>query len=149
MVIRHIGPDDWADWRRARIRALTESPEAFASSVTLWTGARDRERNWRARLALPGACFLAYDGAVPVGMVGAHPGADGVELVSMWVAAEARRRGVGRQLIDAVIEWAADRPLHLRVIGGNATAIKAYESRGFELVPGGPDAEGCRCMKRS
>lgn len=143
-----VGPDDWADWRLVRLRSLTENPEAFASSVTMWTGERDIEPNWRERLSLPGACFLAYDGATPVGMAAAQPGDDGVELISMWVAAEARRRGIGRELVDAVLAWADDRPVRLRVIDGNESAIRAYESRGFVLHPGGADAEGCRAMTR-
>lgn len=148
MTVRRIGPDDWADWRRLRIRALTENPEAFAGSVRLWTGPRDVEANWRDRLAQPGACFLAYRDADPVGMVGVRPSADDVELISMWVAPEARRHGVGGQLIDAVIDWAAGRPLRLRVIDGNDAAINAYQSRGFILSPAAPDAEHCRTMHR-
>lgn len=148
MDIRIAGPDDWVDWRRLRLRSLTENPEAFASSVTMWTGDRDTEANWRSRLSSPGACFLAYDGAAPVGMVGAQPDDAGVELISMWVAPEARRRGLGGQLIDAVIDWAGRRVLHLRVIDGNAAALTTYESRGFVLQSGCVDDEGCRTMTR-
>lgn len=148
MTVRHIGPDDWAQWRQARIRALTEDSAAFASSVTLWSGSRDVESAWRSRLAQPGARFLAYAGDAPVGMVGAYMAADGIELVSMWVASEARRQGIGSRLIDAVIDWAGGQALHLRVIAGNAAAISAYESRGFQLVADRPDAEGCCRMTR-
>jgi ribosomal protein S18 acetylase RimI-like enzyme len=149
MTVRRLGPDDWADWRRMRIRALTENPEAFAGSVTLWTGSRDAEANWRARIAQPGACFLAYLDGAPVGMVGCRRDADGPELVSMWVAPEARRRGIGGQLIDAVIGWADDGALRLRVIDGNDAAIGVYRSRGFILSSECPDKEHCRTMNRS
>ncbi|MGZ8758755.1 MAG: hypothetical protein ACXWXC_12555, partial [Aeromicrobium sp.] len=64
--IREVGPDDWADWRHARLRSLTEDPGAFAGSVTMWTGDRDTEANWRDRLSSPGAYFLADDGSDPV-----------------------------------------------------------------------------------
>lgn len=148
MDIRIVGPDDWSDWRHLRLRSLTENPEAFASSVTMWTGNRDTEANWRSRLSSPGACFLAYDGAAPVGMVGAQPDDAGVELVSMWVAAEGRRQGLGGQLIDAVIDWAGRRALHLRVIDGNTAALTTYESQGFVLQSGCVDDEGCRTMTR-
>lgn len=148
VLIVQIGPGDWADWRHVRIRSLTENPEAFASSVTLWTGDRDTEAQWRERLAAPGAYFLAYDGDAPVGMVAASPKDDHVELISMWVGAEDRHRGIGGRLIAEVIEWAADRRLSLRVMDGNEAAIAAYESRGFVLEPGQPDGEGCRAMTR-
>lgn len=146
ILIEQIGANEWADWRHARIRALTESPEAFASSVTLWTGDLDTEPNWRERLSLPGACFLAYDGDVSIGMVAATPNESGVELISMWVAAESRHQGIGGRLIAEVLEWAGDRHVHLRVMDGNAAAIAAYESRGFGLDPAGADSEGCRGM---
>lgn len=148
MNVRVAGPDDWADWRLMRLRSLTENPEAFASSVTMWTGDRDTEANWRERLSLPGACFLAYESDAPVGMVGAQPAEAGVELISMWVAAEARCQGIGGRLIDAVIGWDGGRPLSLRVIDGNTAALTAYESRGFVLQPGCADNEGCRTMTR-
>ena len=148
MDVRVVGPDDWADWRLVRQRSLTEDPEAFASSVTMWTGDRDTEANWRSRLSSPGACFIAYDGSTPVGMVGARPTDAGVELISMWVAPEARLRGIGGGLIDAVIGWASGSRLSLRVIDGNAAALTAYASRGFVLQPGCADDEGCRTMLR-
>lgn len=148
MEVRVVGPDDWADWRLMRLRSLSENPESFASSVTMWTGDRDTEANWRERLSLPGACLLAYDDGSPVGMVGAQPTEAGVELISMWVAAEVRGQGIGGQLIDAVIDWADGRPLRLRVIDGNTAALSSYESRGFVLQPGRADDEGCRTMAR-
>ena len=147
-MIEQIGPDEWADWRHSRIRSLTESPDAFASSVTLWTGDRDTEANWRQRLTEPGAYFLAYDGDVSMGMVAASLKESGVELISMWVAAESRHQGIGGRLIAEVVEWAGNRPLALRVMDGNEAAIAAYESRGFVLDPTDSDGEGCRAMSR-
>lgn len=147
--IRAVGPDDWADWRLMRHRSLTEDRDAFSSSTAMWTGDRDTEANWRTRLGAPGACFVAYEGAVPVGMVGAQPVEDGgVALISMWVAGEARGHGTGGRLIDAVIAWSGDRPLSLRVMDGNGAAVRAYESRGFVLESACADGEGCLSMTR-
>ena len=144
-MIRQVGPEDWADWRLLRRRSLTEDPEAFASSVLIWTGDNDTEVRWRARLAAD-ACFVAYVDDQPVGMVAGMVGDDGVQLISMWVAPEARKRGVGRALISAVIGWSASRPLSLRVVDGNAAALGAYRQQGFVLQEGCADAEGCRTM---
>lgn len=107
VTVRLADPDDWTDWRELRQRSLSEDPDAFSSSTAMWTGANDTEERWRARLA-DGPCFIAYDDGRPVGMVaGRVVDADaGAELTSMWVAPEARRRGIGRTLIERVVEWA-------------------------------------------
>ncbi|MCW2800473.1 MAG: family N-acetyltransferase [Aeromicrobium sp.] len=143
-LIRQVGPDDWADWRTMRQRSLSEDPQAFSSSTAMWSGDNDTEDRWRTRLA-DGACFVAYDGEQPVGMVAGRVIDDRTELISMWVAPEARRRRIGRELIQTVIAWADDRPLRLRVVDGNAAATKAYEQHGF-VMQDGCDDEGCRLM---
>ena len=134
-----------------RQRSLLEDPQAFAASVERWTGDDDREDNWRARLAAPGACFVAEHGAAPVGMVAIQPDGDGdgQQLISMWVAPSARGRGVGRALVGRVISEVAGKPLWLRVIDGNETAIRLYQRCGFGLDDSDPDGEGCRAMRRT
>lgn len=151
MRVREVGPDDWVVWRLLRQRSLLEDPQAFAASVERWTGDQDREDNWRARLAEPGACFVAEHGAAPVGMVAIRPDddGDGQQLISMWVAPSARGRGVGRALVGRVISEVAGKPLWLRVIDGNETAIRLYQRCGFVLDDTDPDAEGCRAMRRA
>jgi ribosomal protein S18 acetylase RimI-like enzyme len=145
--IRLAEPDDWADWRLLRQRSLSEDPDAFSSSTLMWTGDNDTEERWRARIA-EGPCFIAYVDGRPVGMVAGWAVDNATQLTSMWVAPEARRRGVGRDLIARVVEWAAGRPLSLRVMDGNQAAITAYERQGFVLLEG-TDAEGCRRMLRT
>jgi ribosomal protein S18 acetylase RimI-like enzyme len=145
-VIREVGPDDWADWRTLRRRSLTEDRAAFSATTVLWSGAADTEERWRERLA-DGPCFIAYAGSAPVGMVAGRLVDDHAELTSMWVAGEARHRGIGHGLVERVVEWSSGRPLSLRVMDGNEPAIRAYESHGFVLQDG-VDHEGCRRMLR-
>lgn len=156
MRVREVGPDDWAVWRLLRQRSLVEDPQAFSASVERWTGDQDHEENWRARLAAPGACFVAEHGAAvgaaaPVGLVAMRPNDDddGQQLISMWVAPSARGRGGGRALVGRVISATAGRPLWLRVLDGNETAIRLYQRCGFVLDDGDLDAEGCLAMRRS
>lgn len=59
-------------------------------------------------------------------------------LISMWVAPEARRQGVGSALVDAVVAWARSQRwtrLLLDVGENNAPAIAFYTRKGF--VPNG------------
>jgi GNAT superfamily N-acetyltransferase len=159
MRVREVGPDDWVVWRLLRQRSLIEDPQAFSSSAERWTGDRDTEENWRARLAEPGACFVAEHGAAPVGLVAMRPddvgdpstgsGQGRQQLTSMWVVPSARGHGVGRALVGRVVAAAAGRPLWLRVLDGNATAIRLYQRCGFVLDDADPDAEGCRAMHRT
>lgn len=148
ITVRQVGPDDWRDWRLMRRRSLDEDPSAFSSSTTMWSGPHDTEERWRTRLA-DGPCFVAYDGKSAVGMVGGRIGEDGFQLISMWVAPESRRRGIGAALIESVISWSGDDPLSLRVIDGNTAAISAYERHGFAMLDGRADSEGCRTMVRN
>lgn len=149
-MIRRVTSDDWRLWRSLRRRALAEDPGAFAASTAAWSGADDVEERWRGRIEAARACFVAEVRGDAVGMVAADeaPDGQGLVLASMWVAPEARGRGVGAALTQAVVDLAGSTPLHLRVMADNETAIAAYRSSGFDLDPGPRDAEGCRTMRR-
>lgn len=63
--------------------------------------------------------------------------ADEVELLDMAVHPDARRRGVGRQLISALVELAQRRALHaifLEVRQSNLAAANLYRSAGFDAL---------------
>lgn len=147
--ISRISADDWEQWRAIRLRSLTESPEAFASSVRTVAAKQDREDLWRSRIATAVGCWLASDGQTPVGMVALDRMPDeSLQLVSMFVGAEARGRGVGASLVDAVVAAAGDTPLYLRVMDGNQAAVRVYQRAGFVLTSDCADGEGCLRMDR-
>jgi GNAT superfamily N-acetyltransferase len=120
--------------RSIRLRALLDAPDAFGSTYEE-SVARPVER-WSEQLRdLP--TFVAVDDDIDVGIVRCARDKADTEtawLISMWVAPEARRRGVGAILVDAVINWArANRVsrLLLEVADGNAPAIALYARKGF------------------
>jgi len=139
-TVERMGPGGWERVRAVRLRALRDAPDAFGTTL-----AEDEARpapEWRLRLEDPdGATFVAAEGGRDVGLVvgQAYDGEDGAAgLFAMWVAPEARGRGLGGALVDAVVAWARAggyRRVLLDVADANAAAIRLYEGRGF--VPTG------------
>lgn len=144
-----VTPADWRRWRAIRLRALEFDPDAFATSAHAWIAGGDTEERWRRRIGAPGRLFLAVDPpGVDVAMIGLDLRGE-PELISMWVAPEVRRQGVGEALVRAVIDEAAGRPVRLRVMTGNDRAREFYARLGFVLVSEQPDGEGTLTMRRA
>ncbi len=157
--------DDWAVWRDVRLRALTDAPEAFGSTLADWQGGNDIEQRWRERFDNVAVTAVALVGGDVVGTVGAmhhleieadanSPGAGSVELISMWVDPGVRGTGVGEALIDAVLDWArsevsADIRVTLAVRRANLHARLLYERMGFVLVGPNPDDGAEQLMVRA
>ena len=140
-TIRRVAPADWEVLKAVRLAALLDSPSAFGSTYA--SEAARPQSYWedRAASAASGyqrALFLALDGAEVVGLAGGYgedPRDPSVDLVSMWTAPAARRSGVARRLVAAVVEWACEagaNKVNLWVTRGNEPASRLYESLGFE-----------------
>jgi ribosomal protein S18 acetylase RimI-like enzyme len=136
--LRVLTPDDWRRWRELRLHALAESPDAFGSQLADWQGAGDREARWRDRLASVPFNVMAFDGDAAVGMAsGAPTDAGAVELISMYVRADARGAGAADALVEAVAAWAADQgaaQVVLAVRDSNERARAFYRRCGFADV---------------
>ena len=79
--------------------------------------------------------WIAMDEAgVPIGYGGVKVGGDQADVMTIGVAPRARGRGVGRAILDALIEWARQAgavEIFLDVRPSNEGAIALYNSRGF------------------
>lgn len=152
VVVRAAGLDDWRTMRDVRLRALRDAPDAFSSTLA---DESDRPAEfWRERLATPGATtFLAFDPAPPDGsalglvtvltidtttdeatLVPATSDGRDALVVSVWVAPEARGRGVADALLHAAGAHARDmgaRRAVLDVGDHNDVAIRLYTRHGF------------------
>jgi ribosomal protein S18 acetylase RimI-like enzyme len=134
--VRRLLPEDAARYREIRLEGLRVSPEAFGNTFEA-ENARpielfaDRIRDSETMGAFEGAEILGVAGLrANQGPKESHKGM----LVGMYVRPQARNRGVGRRLVEAVIEVACTRGvelLQLAVVSDNEPARRLYARLGF------------------
>ena len=134
---RQVRAAEWERIRDLRLRAIADSPEAFAA--TLEEARQRSDDEWRDRFAfsegaryfveevsdrgLVGMAFGFYDATTKVACLG-----------GMFVERAHRRAGIGLQLAEAVESWASERGaerIELEANPGIASALRLYESRDF------------------
>ncbi len=138
MPVRSVTAADWSEWRLLRRQALADSPDAFGATLAEWSGDGDTEQRWRRRLDEVPINLLADEGAGPVGMVSVTAVLDEqAEVISMWVAPDARGRGAGEALLRAAVahaKAAGATRVALNVRVGNGHAVRLYRRAGFVEV---------------
>lgn len=142
ITLRELTPDDAAVYWPLRLRALRDEPYAFGSS---YEDAKDRPLEEVAkRLAASGDDFTlgAFLNGALVGIVTFHRqvGAKArhtANIFGMYVAPEAQGRGVGGDLLDALLARARTleglEQIYLGVVTTQTAARALYRSRGFEV----------------
>lgn len=162
MHVRRIEMGDVWVAKALRLRALTENPEAFSSTLEREQAYPDEQWVERAELQVAGpvaATFLAFahdQAAKPLGIVTGlqgdivHPDAptSQAELVSMFCTSTSRGKGIGMELVRAVQEWATAsnyEALYLWVVTENESARHLYERAGFVSVAPEPTAIADPC----
>ncbi|MEJ3404612.1 GNAT family N-acetyltransferase [Rathayibacter sp. YIM 133350] len=143
--VRATTEDDWANYRDIRIEMLTDSPDAFFTTLA---DVVDRgEAFWRERVSGASSFTVAavdtdddrwlgvMTGVIASVMTDA-PESAVPQLVGVYVRPEARGAGVADALLEAIESWARVRgdALHLEVHDGNSRAVAFYARRGFELT---------------
>jgi RimJ/RimL family protein N-acetyltransferase len=141
LAVRELHTSDLDAYKALRDHALAHNEEAFTSDAA--AEAQRTARSYAARLGnddtraftlgafrgdrLVGAVTCDHDARMKVQHIG--------HVTGMMVHADEQGRGVGRALIDALIERAsADAELHqltLNVTAGNEVAERLYERSGF------------------
>jgi RimJ/RimL family protein N-acetyltransferase len=133
--VRRLLPADAAIYRDIRLEGLRSSPEAFGST---YQKERAEPLTWFAARLDNSAVFGAFAGADLVGVAGffvkqgdkqAHKAA----LWGMYVRPDVRRAGIGRRLVEAVVDLAGQHVelLQLTVVSSNASARRLYAKLGF------------------
>ena len=134
--VRRLTPADAALFRAVRLEGLERDPDAFSS--TLEAESAQPLPFFEQRLEAA-AVFGGFRGPELLGVAGfrIQPGPKHGHKGLVWgmyVRLGARRTGIGRKLMEAVIEHARGQVelLQLSVISENQPARRLYASLGFE-----------------
>ncbi len=133
--VRRLTSEDAAAYREIRLAGLRDCPEAFGStfgreSAQPLTWFCDRLRASQVFGAFRSTALLGVAGlAIREGEKERHKGL----LWGMYVRPDIRNAGVGRQLVEAVIDCARDHVevIQLSVVKGNERARRLYAGLGF------------------
>ncbi|MGH7045969.1 MAG: GNAT family N-acetyltransferase [Stellaceae bacterium] len=135
VTVRRLVAEDVARYRQIRLDALKHDPDWFGSTFETESS---EPPQWFADRLERAAVFGAEDREELLGIAGffaregrkeAHKGV----LWGMYVRPKARTSGIGRRLVEAVIEHARKNVevLQLTVVKGNEPARRLYASLGF------------------
>jgi len=133
--IRPLTPADATLYRDIRLEGLRCNPEAFGST---FEAENARPLTFFSERLGGSAAFGAFQDSELVGIAGlliregrkeAHKGL----LVGMYVRPSARKAGVGRRLVETIVEFARHRVelIQLSVVRDNEPARRLYERLGF------------------
>jgi ribosomal protein S18 acetylase RimI-like enzyme len=139
VVIEPITLRNVSVFKAVRLCALQDTPSAFGSTYAKECQLSDAE--WAERVTRwsgeQGIGFLAMDGGTACGIAGSFldsSDATRAHLISMWTAPTHRQQGIGRLLVNEVLQWARSRgarTLLLMVTSTNETAMSFYQRLGF------------------
>ncbi|HLZ22584.1 MAG TPA: GNAT family N-acetyltransferase [Ktedonobacterales bacterium] len=143
MTIRVLTEPDAETYQALRLRSLKEDPDPFGATYDEWVNRPMAQVTERLRNATPEAYLLgAFEGDTLAGIIAftrdtmrkfRHKGS----ITSMYVAPEARGKGLARALLIDVIargrELAGLEQITLSVVSDNTAARNLYLSAGFEI----------------
>jgi ribosomal protein S18 acetylase RimI-like enzyme len=140
VLIRALAPDDAPAFLALRLRGLREHPEAFSSSYEEERESALADVERRLEAAADAAVFGAHIEGALVGVTGVRREgriklAHKAHIWGVYVAPEARGRGIGERLLRLALAFARDRlgvrQVNLGVNAGNAAAVALYRKLGF------------------
>jgi L-amino acid N-acyltransferase YncA len=134
VAIAALTPEDWSDVRRIHAEGIATGNATLETEPPAWEG-WDRSHRADSRL-------VARDGGRVVGWAALSTVSErcvygGVAEVSVYVAAEARGRGIGRRLLDELVRSSEENgvwTLQAGIFPENAASIALHERCGFRIV---------------
>lgn len=136
MRILKLPPENWRDYREIRLEALRTDPDAFGATLestlarpdSWWQGVLETAMVDPNKTAI----FAEVDGQL-IGMAGAYPEEEPgcVDVTGMFVKPSHRGKGVGRALLQAVVDEVSAERVRLCVNASLPAALALYHSFGF------------------
>lgn len=135
-LIRKLSDNDWQEYKSIRLEALSAHPNFFSPS-------RDEtkflESDWRSRLSNADACmfglFLESQIVGLTGVVRDRSNPENANLVSSYIRAEYRKRGISRLFYDSRMKWANEQGnikfLIVEHYEDNTPSMRAHQKFGF------------------
>jgi len=149
ITIRRLASGEGALYRRVRLAALHDAPEAFSTSYE--SASQRSPESWAAQAdaAAEGSdrfTFVVLRKDEPVGLASLYRDADGSrqgEMIQVWLAPALRGGGVADALLDLVFRTAGNHgfdKIRAEVFTANERARRFYEKHGFlpDEAPGSP-----------
>jgi ribosomal protein S18 acetylase RimI-like enzyme len=140
-IITRLPVERWPEYKALRLRALQSAPQAFGQSYQ--EALTYPEERWRQRLidAAEGRSWMDFaerDGKL-IGMTAAYQWPEDIEndramIVSVFVDAEARGKGVASRLMTAILDQLAAAGVGNAILAVNpiqTAAVRLYERMGF------------------
>lgn len=139
--VRRIGQNEGEIYREIRLASLTDSPEAF--ETTLESALERSLESWieQANSTASGAqrnTMLGFYEDVPVGIAALYQDpdmADVAHLIQVWVYPDHRGTELATHLVSHLFLWAKDcgyRQISTEVNIENTRAIRFYQKLGFQ-----------------
>lgn len=134
MTIEPLAPSDWDAVRRIYLEGIATGNATFATAAPEW---EEWDQSHLACCRLVARVEDQVIGWVALGPVSRRSVYAGVAEVSVYVASGARGQGLGKRLLEALVE-ASEREgiwtLQAGIFAENAASIAAHHGAGFRLV---------------
>lgn len=139
ITIQKITPDDWEDYKKIRLEALQAEPQAY---MTTYEQAKlYSDEDWK-KYTTTATILIAKTDTALIGTIGAYYKTENNKLfavvIGVYLNKDYRGKGMGRQLLDSVIEEikreGVVKTVKLWVNTEQVSAVKLYERSGFKVI---------------